>query len=90
VITPTQRQAIRAANEDILTTRTRLRAVQYDLNRDIARLKTELILFNVVLVPVLLTLAAIVMALVRRHRRTRSRDARAEAMPGHYEAGAHA
>lgn len=90
VITPAQRQAIRAANEDVITTRTRLRAVQYDLNRDIGQLKAELIVFNVVLVPVLLTLAAIVMALVRRRRRTRSRGERADAISGHYEAGAHA
>ncbi len=74
VITPAQRTAIQAANQDIIDTRTKLRAVQFELNRDISRLKSRLILFNIVLVPALLTLIAIVMGLVRRGRRTRPRE----------------
>ncbi len=51
VITPEQRAAIDAARKDIVDTRQQLRAVQYDLNRDISRLETELRIFNIVLVP---------------------------------------
>ncbi len=73
VITPAQRSAIRQANEDILSTRAKLRAVQYDLNRDIARLKTELMVFNILLIPAVLTVLALVLGLVRAHRRAAAR-----------------
>src|SRR5262249_55865730 len=51
VITPEQRDAIDAAQKDILDTRKKLRAVQLDLNRDIAALQTEMRLFTIVAVP---------------------------------------
>ena len=54
VITPEQRAAIDAARKDIVDTRQHLRAVQFDLNRDISRLETELRVFNIVLVPAVL------------------------------------
>jgi len=73
VITPEQRAAIDAARKDIVDTRQQLRAVQYDLNRDISRLETGLRLFNIVLVPALLAIAAIIIALLRRSRRARAR-----------------
>jgi ABC-type uncharacterized transport system involved in gliding motility auxiliary subunit len=69
VITPAQRDAIDAARREIVQTRGQLRAVQLELNRDIERLQTELLLFNVVLVPVLVALGAIGFAVVRRRRR---------------------
>ena len=72
VITAEQRSAIDAARQDILTTRQKLRAVQFDLNRGIARLETELRLFDIVLVPAVLTLLAIGLGIVRRRRRTRA------------------
>jgi len=72
VITAEQRNAIDAARQDILATRQKLRAVQYELNRDIARLQTELRLFDIVLVPALLTILAIGMGVVRRQRRARA------------------
>jgi ABC-type uncharacterized transport system involved in gliding motility auxiliary subunit len=72
VITPEQRSAIDAARQDILTTRQKLRAVQFDLNRGIARLETELRLFDIVLVPAVLTLLAIALGIVRRQRRRRA------------------
>jgi ABC-type uncharacterized transport system involved in gliding motility auxiliary subunit len=71
VITPEQRSAIDAARQDILATRQKLRAVQFELNRDIARLETELRLFNIVLVPAVLTILAIALGIVRRRRRAR-------------------
>jgi ABC-type uncharacterized transport system involved in gliding motility auxiliary subunit len=72
VITPEQRGAIDAARQDILATRQKLRAVQFELNRDIARLETELRLFDIVLVPALLTILAIGLGVVRRQRRARA------------------
>jgi len=72
-LTPEQRQAIEAARQDIVATRGRLRAVQFELNRDFERLQTELLIFNVVLVPVLVTVGAIALAMVRRRRRMAAR-----------------
>ena len=73
VITPEQRAAIDAARKDIVDTRQQLRAVQYDLNRNISRLETELRVFNIVLVPVLLAIVAIVLGVLRSRRRARAR-----------------
>jgi ABC-type uncharacterized transport system involved in gliding motility auxiliary subunit len=69
VITPAQHDAIEAARREIVQTRSKLRAVQLELNRDIERLETELLIFNVVMVPVLVTLGAIALSLLRRRRR---------------------
>jgi ABC-type uncharacterized transport system involved in gliding motility auxiliary subunit len=73
VITPQQRAAIDAARKDIVDTRQQLRAVQYDLNRNISTLQTELRLFNIVLVPTLVAILAIVLGVVRSRRRARAR-----------------
>jgi ABC-type uncharacterized transport system involved in gliding motility auxiliary subunit len=73
VITPEQRAAIDAARKDIVDTRQQLRAVQYDLNRDISRLETELRVFNIVLIPVLVAIVAIVLGIARNRRRARAR-----------------
>jgi len=73
VITPEQRAAIDAARKDIVDTRQQLRAVQYDLNRDISRLETGLRVFNIVLVPVLVAIVAIVLGVARSRRRARAR-----------------
>lgn len=73
VITPEQRAAIDSARQDILQTRQKLRAVQFELNRGIAQLENELRLFDIVLVPAVLTLLAIGLGVVRRRRRARAR-----------------
>lgn len=73
VITPQQRAAIDAARKDIVDTRQQLRAVQYDLNRNISQLENELRIFNIVLVPALLAIAAIVLGVARSRRRARAR-----------------
>ncbi len=73
VITPEQRSAIDAARSDVVETRRKLRAVQLELNHDISRLGAELRVFNIVLVPAVLTLIAVVLGLVRRQRRARAR-----------------
>ena len=73
MVTPEQRAAIDAARADIVQTRQKLRAVQLELNRDISRLETTLRVLNIVLMPALLTLLAIVIALIQRTRRARAR-----------------
>jgi len=73
VITPEQRAAIDAARKDIVETRQKLRTVQYDLNRDISHLENELRVFDIVAVPAVLTVLAIVLGMVRRRQRARAR-----------------
>ena len=77
MLTAAQRTAIAAARSDIVQTREKLRAVQFALNRNIARLETGLQLFDTVLVPALLAAAALILGLARRaraRRRPRSSD----------------
>jgi ABC-type uncharacterized transport system involved in gliding motility auxiliary subunit len=73
VITPEQRAAIDEARKDIVDTRQKLRAVQLELNRGISRLETSLRVFDIVLVPAVLAVVAIVIALLQRARRARAR-----------------
>lgn len=73
VISEQQRAAIDDLRHDIADTRSKLRLVQFDLRRDISRLETELRLFNIVLVPALLTVLAIAIGIVRRQKRARAR-----------------
>jgi ABC-type uncharacterized transport system involved in gliding motility auxiliary subunit len=75
VITPQQRLAIDAARKDIVTTREQLRHVQLELNRQISALQTWLMIANIVLVPAVLAILAIVLALIQRHRRANARSA---------------
>ncbi|MGE0225788.1 MAG: Gldg family protein [Acetobacteraceae bacterium] len=73
VITAEQRAAIDDARRDIVETRQKLRAVQLDLNREISALETSLRLFNIVLVPAILAILAIILGLIQRRRRARAR-----------------
>jgi len=73
-ISAEQRAEIDAAREEIADTRQKLRLVNLELNRDISALQTRLKLADIVLVPVLLTIVAIVMALARRRRRAKARS----------------
>jgi ABC-type uncharacterized transport system involved in gliding motility auxiliary subunit len=73
IITPQQRAAIDDLRHDVAVTRGKLRRVQLDLRRDIARLETELRLFDIALVPAVLTVLAIGLGLARRSRRARAR-----------------
>jgi len=73
VMTPAQQAAIEQARTDILATRQKLRAVQLDLRRDISSLETWLRLFNIVLVPAVLAVVAIILGIVRNRRRARAR-----------------
>jgi ABC-type uncharacterized transport system involved in gliding motility auxiliary subunit len=74
IVTPGQRAAIDAAQQDILQTRKKLRAVQLELNRNISELEDEMRIFTIVLVPALMTVLAIGMGLVQRRRRARARS----------------
>jgi ABC-type uncharacterized transport system involved in gliding motility auxiliary subunit len=73
VITEQQRAAIDDLRRDVVATRGKLRNVQFELRQDISTLQDELRLFNIVLVPALLTLVAIVLGIVRSRRRARAR-----------------
>lgn len=73
VITEQQRTAIDDLRRDAVATRGELRAVQFNLRRDISALEARLRLFNIVLVPVLLTLLAIGIGIIRRRRRATAR-----------------
>ena len=73
VITPEQRAEIDRAREEILRTRGQLRAVQRDLRQGIEGLETWLRIANIALVPLLLTIVAVVLAFLRARRRAAAR-----------------
>ena len=73
VITPEQRQAIDDLRRDVADTRTKLRTVQLELRRDISRLENTLRLADIVLVPAVLTILAVVLGIARSRRRARAR-----------------
>jgi ABC-type uncharacterized transport system involved in gliding motility auxiliary subunit len=58
---------------DLIQTRSALRAVQADLQKDVTALGTRLAFFNIVFVPFLVAVAAIGLALLRRRRRAQAR-----------------
>jgi hypothetical protein len=72
-MTPAQQTAIEQARQDILTTRQKLRSVQFDLQSDITSLQNELRAFDIVLVPAVLAIVAIVLGILRGRRRARAR-----------------
>ena len=73
VITEQQRTAIDDLRKDVAETRGKLRNVQLELRRDISKLETQLRIFNIVLVPALLTALAIALGFLRGQRRARAR-----------------
>ncbi len=73
ILTEDQRAEIDNARQEIVATRQKLRGVQLDLRRDIGGLETTVKLLDIAAVPVLLTLVAIGIALLRRSRRARAR-----------------
>lgn len=73
VITPEQRAEIDRAREEIAATRRQLRGVQLELRRDIETLEFWLRVFNIAFVPVLLTIFAITLAVLRSRRRAAAR-----------------
>ncbi len=73
MITPEQRAEIDRAREEIAATRRQLRAVQLELRRDIEALETTLRILNIVVVPLLVTLLAIGLAVLRVRQRRAAR-----------------
>ena len=73
MISEQQRETIDALRRDITDTRGKLRTVQLELRRDIRSLENQLRMFNIVLVPAVLALIAIVLGIARRQRRARAR-----------------
>ena len=73
IITPEQRAVIDTLRKEIVETRQSLRGVQLELRRDIGTLQSNLRLFNIVLVPALLTVLAIAWGVARNRRRARAR-----------------
>jgi ABC-type uncharacterized transport system involved in gliding motility auxiliary subunit len=66
-----QRAAIDGLKRDLVETRGKLRNVQLELRRDISALQTRLRILDIVLVPGLMLILAVIMSFVRRARRTR-------------------
>lgn len=73
VITAEQRAEIDRAREEIANTRRQLRAVQLELRREIETLETWLRVFNIAFVPVLLTIFAVGLGILRTRRRAAAR-----------------
>jgi len=73
IITPEQRAEIDRAREEIRRTRGELRQVQLELRRDIEGLEARLRVMNIVLVPLALTIFAIVLGVIRARRRAAAR-----------------
>jgi ABC-type uncharacterized transport system involved in gliding motility auxiliary subunit len=75
-LSPEQNQAISEFRADILQTRRQLRGVQAALRGDISRLRNGLEFLDIALIPILVAIAAVVVAAVRvARRRRRTREA---------------
>jgi len=71
ILTAAQQQEIEKFRAETLRTRKSLREVQHALRVDIERLDEVLKFVNIALIPILIGIAAIVVALVRAARRRR-------------------
>lgn len=68
-VTPEIQAEVDGFNEEMLQTRRRLRDVQYQLTADIERLGSNLKFINTALIPILLTILALILSFVRTQRR---------------------
>ncbi|TVR83186.1 MAG: ABC transporter [Rhodospirillales bacterium] len=73
VLTAEQQAAIEDSRQRLLQLRQELRDVQYALRHDVERLERRVTMLNIWAVPAVITLSALVVALVRRRRATRAR-----------------
>lgn len=71
ILSPAQIKAIVEFRDDVLRTRKELRGVQLAMRRDIDRLETRLQFLTIGAMPLLISLLALVIAVVRRRRRGR-------------------
>jgi ABC-type uncharacterized transport system involved in gliding motility auxiliary subunit len=70
-LTSEQTASLEGFRREMLQTRQELRDVQLALNQEIDRLKARLQFFNIALIPILVGIVAIVVGIVRLHRRKR-------------------
>ncbi|MGH8259890.1 MAG: Gldg family protein [Steroidobacteraceae bacterium] len=75
ILTPAQEQQLEQFREDKLRIRKQLRAVQLSLDEDINRLGTILKVINIIVVPALFALIALLIGWMRRRRLAASRRA---------------
>jgi ABC-type uncharacterized transport system involved in gliding motility auxiliary subunit len=73
VLSAEQQKQIDQFRQDLIQARQGLRQVQANLRRDVENLGTALAVFNIALVPVLVSAAAIGLAVLRNRRRSRAR-----------------
>jgi gliding motility-associatede transport system auxiliary component len=71
IVTEKEQAEIEAYRQEILKIRSELRAVQRSVREDVDRLETSLWFYNIALVPILITVLALILALWRSLRRRR-------------------
>ena len=74
-LTPDQQKEVENFRKDLVDTRTQLRDVQHNLRKDIDALGSRLALINIALVPVLISVFALVLAGLRRRKRAQAAGA---------------
>ena len=72
VLTTEQQDEVQRFTDRKLQIRGELRQVQHDLTRDIEALGMRLKFINIVLIPILIVITALILGQVRRRRRERS------------------
>jgi ABC-type uncharacterized transport system involved in gliding motility auxiliary subunit len=70
-LTSEQTASLEGFRREMLQTRQQLRDVQLALNQEIDRLKARLQFFNIALIPILVGIAAVIVGIMRLHRRKR-------------------
>jgi ABC-type uncharacterized transport system involved in gliding motility auxiliary subunit len=70
-LTSEQTTTLEGFRREMLQTRQQLRDVQLALNQEIDRLKGRLQLFNIALIPILVGIVAVIVGVMRLHRRKR-------------------
>ena len=70
MLSPEQEAEIARLRDEMIATRTRLREVRHDLNKDVEALGSKLKLLNTAAVPGLVLLFALAMAVVKANRRS--------------------
>jgi hypothetical protein len=73
MLTKQQQDEVEKFRAELIDTRVRLREVQANLRRDVENLGTALKIIDIALMPILVAVAALGLATVRRRRRTQAR-----------------
>ncbi len=72
LLTAEQRREVNKFRENVVVVRKKLREVRHEQNKDIEELGTRLKIFNIGLIPTLVVMVALVVALFRKRKRSRS------------------